>query len=263
MGDKPYSERSTPASVRISLARPALATAILIAAVPLFVSAGFWQLSRAAEKQALLAQFEQALQRPVSEQLEPDAPLTENKYRRFRVRGRFDTEHQVLLDNMTQGGVNGYQVLTPLRMAGWTVLVNRGWIPGNPDRRVLPEVGVPENERTLTARLSNLPAPGMRLASVESQDSSWPRRMLFPQRAELEAALGMRLPEFQLLLEAGEADGYGRDWQVISPESGPAKHQGYALQWFSFAGLTVIFYGLLMRGWFTDRRAHHLTSKSS
>jgi surfeit locus 1 family protein len=263
VGDKPYSEGNAAASERASLGRPALATAILVMAVPLFISAGFWQLSRAAEKQALLDQFAQALQRPVSGELSPQTPLTGNRYRRFRVSGRFDPQHQILLDNMTQGGKNGYQVLTPLRMAGWTVLVNRGWVPGSPDRSELPDVAVADNMRTLTGRLSNLPSPGLRLAAGDSQERGWPRRMLFPQRGELEAALGVSLPDFQLLLEAGEADGYTRDWQLVAPEFGPAKHQGYALQWFSFAGLTVIFYAVLMRGWFKSRRSHHQPTTSS
>jgi surfeit locus 1 family protein len=263
VGDKPYSARNAPASERASLARPALATAILLLAVPLFISAGFWQLSRAGEKQVLLEQFAAALTRPVSTELNPRTPLADNQYRRYRVSGRFDAQHQILLDNMTQGGVNGYQVLTPLRMAGWTVLVNRGWLRGNPDRSQLPDVAVAENTRTLTGRLSNLPAPGLRLAGVDTADSSWPRRMLFPQRSELEAALGIPLPDFQLLLEADQADGYARDWQLIAPEFGPAKHQGYALQWFSFAGLTVVFYALLMRGWFKGRRSPQQPTSSS
>lgn len=263
MGDKPYSELNSAASERAALARPVLATAILVVAVPLFVSAGFWQLSRAAEKQVLIDQFAAALQRPVSTELSPQTPLSENRYRRFRVSGRFDSQHQVLLDNMTQGGVNGYQVLTPLRMAGWTVLVNRGWLRGSPDRSKLPDVTVTENMRTLTGRLSNLPAPGMRLAGGDPQDRGWPRRLLFPERGELEAVLGLPLPEFQLLLEANEPDGFARDWQLVAPEFGPAKHQGYALQWFSFAGLTAIFYTLLLRGWFNSRRSQQPPSKSS
>ena len=258
MGDKPYSPHSGAASAGPSWRRPALATAILVVGVPLFISAGFWQLARAEEKSALLAELDAAVHQPVSTDLRPDTSLRDHRYRRFRVSGRYDNEHQVLLDNMTDRGANGYQVLTPLRMDGWTVLVNRGWVPADADRRRLPEIAVAENSRTLVGRLSHLPAPGLRLAGGESASGRWPRRMLFPERAELETALGTDLPEFQLLLEADQDAGYRRDWQVVAPDSGPAKHRGYALQWFSFAALTVIFYGLLMRGWLRNRRNPHV-----
>lgn len=254
MGEQPYSAAGTAASRPLRYTRPLLATAILLVAVPLFCRAGLWQLDRAAEKQALLDRFASALAAPISTALRADMTTADYKFQRFTLAGRYLPERQILLDNMTQDGANGYQVLTPFRTANQTVLINRGWLPASAQREVLPAIGVAGDPRTVTARLANLPEPGIRLATTATAAQDWPRRLLFPDQAQLEAVLGMDLPDWQLLLEPDQPDGFKRDWRAIPGNSGPAKHQGYALQWFSFAALTVVFYIILIRGWWRERR---------
>jgi cytochrome oxidase assembly protein ShyY1 len=90
--------------------------------------AGFWQLGRAEEKQALFAAFERS-----AEGLTRYDPVTDNEteqylYQRFKLTGRYEPERQILLDNMMYDGRPGYHVLTPLRIGATAVLVNRGWL---------------------------------------------------------------------------------------------------------------------------------------
>lgn len=254
MGEQPYSAAATAASWPKRYARPLLASVILLVAVPLFWRAGLWQLDRAAEKQALTERFAAALSAPIDDGLTYDINLAANKFQRYRLTGRYQADRQILLDSMTQGGVNGYQVLTPFVTNTQTVLVNRGWLPANADRRVLPTPTVDSEPRTLVARLNNLPEPGIRLQGGAEPAAGWPKRLLFPERDELAALLELDVPNWQLLLEPDQVDGYTRDWRAIPGTAGPTKHQGYALQWFSFAVLTVVFYVILIRGWFRDRQ---------
>jgi surfeit locus 1 family protein len=68
--------------------------------------------------------------------------------------------------------------------------------------------------------------------------------MLYPDRAELEAALARPVLEPIVLLEPDEPDGYVRKWRVT--EMSPERHVAYALQWFAFAATLVIICALLL-----------------
>lgn len=248
-GKQPYSG-DAPGT---SLYRPVIATVMLVALLSLFFSAGFWQLGRADEKTAILERYASASSDGLITALVPDDAADALRFRNLRLTGRYQPERQILLDNMTDGGSNGYQVLTPFVTASGTVLVNRGWVRADPDRSVLPDIGVGDEPRTITGRINDFPAPGLRLGQPAEADSAWPRRLLFPTAADLAAALAVELPAYQLQLAATETDGYLREWKVV--DSGPEKHLGYAFQWFSFAALACLFYVLLMVQWFRARRA--------
>ena len=84
----------------------------------------------------------------------------------MRLNGHYDSAHQVLLDNMSYRGRPGYQVLTPLITPDGDVLVNRGWVPADGNRAVLPDVGVDDTPREVIGRIERLPRPGIRLASI-------------------------------------------------------------------------------------------------
>jgi surfeit locus 1 family protein len=68
--------------------------------------------------------------------------------------------------------------------------------------------------------------------------------------AELAAAYGAPLEPRILLLDPGVAFGYVCDWQP--PGIAPLRHFAYAIQWWSFAALTVFLWGFLT---FRRRRA--------
>lgn len=257
MGRQPYRPVATAASRLRRRDRWLLTTGWLVLGT-VCLRAGFWQLDRAAEKQAALDDFASAANVAPRSALVSDVDASASRYQSFRLTGRYNPEQQILLDNMVAEGVNGYQVLTPFRTNGQWVLVNRGWLPAPADRQQLPDVSVSPAEREITGVLNRLPEPGMRLAgsAEETLDTSWPRRLLFPTRETLSAALDRELPDYQLLLTPGQPDGYRRDWSVTT--MGPATHYGYALQWFSFAALTTIFYALLL--WRGRRSSHSSTA---
>src|SRR4030095_1031828 len=104
---------------------PTLATLALMAAL---LTLGFWQLDRMREKEALFAAFAAGSRETVDLRSLPADRRA--RYQHAWVTGRFDSEHQILLDNMTHQGQVGYRVLTPLMFgADRTLLVDRGWIP--------------------------------------------------------------------------------------------------------------------------------------
>lgn len=221
-------------------------TALTIAAVLLFVRLGQWQWHRAAEKSALLAQFSAGSQSVADLKGQTDQIA---RYAQVRAQGRYDAEHQFLLDNISHNGRPGFEVLTPLQLNdGGTLLVNRGWVPLTGSRSALPDIQLEgRDEVTVTGRLDNLPVVGISLGHVPpSIDASWPKLTSFPTMSDLSAALGRPLHSRQLLLNPNERSGYVREWQVSG--FGPGRHLSYAVQWWSFAALALFLYAFLNRG---------------
>ena len=232
----------------------ALATVPVLA---LFVSLGFWQIDRAEEKRNLVTEF--AAGREILT-VGPGVDIADlPRYQRIRLAGRYDPGRQVLLDNMpSAGGAPGYRVLTPLIRAdgGGIVLVDRGWVPLGPSRDELPDVAVHGGERLVSGRLDRLPVPGLRLgsAAASEEEKEWPRVLNFPLRAEVEGELGVPVAERIMLLDAELPDGYERKWQP-SAGFGPARHLGYAIQWFALALTLVVLFVVLSLRPVSDKEA--------
>ena len=225
---------------------PWWAIALTLASAGIGVKAGFWQLDRAGEKRELLARFDVGGAVPASRQLVSDAQAPALHYERLRLTGRYDPNHQVLLDNLSYEGRPGYQVLTPLSTPGGTVLVNRGWVPADGNRTVLPDIHVSGQAQEVTGRIDWLPRPGIELTTATPpKDAPWPRRLLFPTSQQISAQLDLPLRDYQLLLDPEAADGYGRNWHPGG--MGPERHVAYAVQWFGLA-LTVIVIYLVLAG---------------
>lgn len=249
----PASYNRGPVPIRVAIGRREFApswlmTSLTCALLVLFVGLGRWQWERGEFKQTLRRQFEQGAQTAVS--LGPRATMSLPRFTSVSVRGRWDAAHQFLLDNRTRDGRSGYEVLTPLALDdGRWLLVNRGWLPFEGYRDRLPDVSLPATSTreavTLSGRLDDLPAAALESGRAPpSMTGSWPRVTSFPTATELAAALGVaRLEPRLLLLDPAAPDGYRRDWQP--PGMAPEKHWSYAIQWWSFAVVLVLLYGLL------------------
>ena len=143
----------------------------------------------------------------------------------------------------------GYEVLTPLRRAGaTTLLVDRGWVPFSGSRAQLPPVSVDAAAGvTLSGRVALLPSPGLALGHGARRRATGRRSRRFPTMDELAAALGEALEPRILWLDAQAPQGYVRDWQP--PGMSPLRHFSYAIQWWSFAALSLLVWALMaLRG---------------
>ena len=214
------------------------------AAVPAFIALGFWQWNRGEHRRDLWQQFELSDVEAVEANAASLARLP--AFTRVHVTGQFDTTRQFLLDNISQQGQPGYQVLSVLRLGdGSGLLVNRGWLPFSGYRDRLPDIdfAAPESLR-VTGRLSTLPVAGIAAGKQPpALAGSWPRLTSFPSHADLEAAYGQALLSPVLLLDAGSGPGYLREWRA--PGISPERNFSYAFQWWSFALLAVaMFVGL-------------------
>lgn len=227
-----------PSSKVFAVLLPIAAGIVLIA---LFVGLGRWQLGRAQEKARLFEEFDNATDTVVEHGPIENKAAARRRFTRIGVFGRYDADRQFLLDNMVSEGRVGYQVLTPLLVPGddRVLLVNRGWIAMDSDRRVLPPIPVGTGERQVNGRIGRLPVAGLRAGpGLEPSESGWPRRAQFPKRSELEDALGYELFNYVLLLDPDQPDGYVREWRPTVMNAD--RHRAYALQWFAMAATVAI-----------------------
>ncbi len=197
--------------------------------VALFTALGAWQISRGLEKRA-----DENLFRGETSYASWKSGMAVRPHQRLKATGRFDTDHQILLDNITNNSRYGAFVITPLiGLDGEPVLlVNRGWIEKGPNRPVdASQLEVPTEPVTVRGRAGRLPRAGMKMGEGFAPGQGWPKIAVYPSSEEVEAVLGREVQPFVLLLDEGEALGFDRKWEPSG--FGPDKHFGYALQWFA------------------------------
>ena len=108
-----------------------LAFAILGLAVAVTcIFLGFWQLSRLEERKEFNKQLRSRAETAPVDLASLPADTGAARFRRVKLNGSYDFEHEIRLTNRTRNGSPGVNIVTPLRMPGTdtVVLVNRGWV---------------------------------------------------------------------------------------------------------------------------------------
>ena len=242
----PSSDSASPRRFR-PRALPTLAT---IVAVVIFVAAGQWQQRRMHEKESLRARFDAAAAlAPVAlAELPVSADWNSLRYRAVTATGEYDPRRQILLDNRVHDGHAGYDVMTPLVLAGGrAVLVNRGWTPQGASRAQLPNVAPPPGTVTVRGRIvtpaTNVFRLGKDAAGGPPDGPVW--QSIDPTR--FAATTGMAV--LPVLIEATDATISGRDDGLVrdraAPDFGVEKHEIYMVQWYAFAALAIVLWAIL------------------
>jgi surfeit locus 1 family protein len=198
------------------------------------IALGHWQLDRAEQKKRLAAELERAMQSPPVE-LSPAAEAPALVHRHVGARGTFAPQYTVFLDNKLRNGRPGYEVVTPLRLAGSDVhvLVNRGWVQAPPRRDMLPELATPAGELRIDGlALERLPR------AYQLGDGGRGRVRQNHAAQDFVAETGLALKSFVLEQHSDTHDGLLREWP--RRDLGVEKNESYALQWYSLAALAAI-----------------------
>ena len=150
---------------------PSLSVLLLLL---LLLMLGFWQVQRATYKTTLQQAYAVHGKAPYVPIDQVDLSAPTSHYRKVVVRGRYDSTHQVLLDNQVLSGQPGYHVYTPLQMAGMdaAILVNRGWVPLGNSRQQLPDIRLDNTNVKLKGWIAQPANPGLRLDGIAG---GWPR----------------------------------------------------------------------------------------
>lgn len=223
-------------------ARWGVALAALFCAAVL-AGLGIWQLERRAWKHELVAAVDARIHAAPVPAPGPSAwggiTAAGDAYRRVTVSGSFRDDRTTLVKAVTERG-SGYWVITPLAAPGFTVLVNRGFIPDALRRR--PPVAPGQASVTGLLRVSE-PGGGFLRANDPGSDRWYSRDVAAIARAH---GLGQVAPYF---IDADAAPNPG-GWPVggLTVVRFADNHLVYALTWFGLAAMA------LWAAWFVGRR---------
>jgi len=219
---------------------PTLAT---LALLPLIVGLGFWQLDRATQKAELQAEYDARLQGPtvaIGASVQPDGAL---RFYKVVAKGRYDSSHQILIDNRVHHGRVGYHVITPLKIeaSDTRVLVNRGWIALGQDREHLPAIETPPGMQEIVGVATVPAARVFTLGDPAPASGAWETVWQNMDMQRFKASVTYPLQPVVVLLDpASPAGGFTREWSRL--DAGIATHKAYAFQWFALAVALLAIY---------------------
>jgi surfeit locus 1 family protein len=214
--------------------------------LPLLIAMGFWQLDRGNQKQQVMQAFEKNAQgKPeifTARQIQ-EHDLQSLLWHKVQLKGQFDNAHQFLLDNQPMGFKMGYYIYTPFRLdeSSTYILINRGWVTANPDRKILPEIKLPTEKLSIIGTVKQPQGTGMVLS--EDLVEKLPNGLIRIQQVKLEQIgelAGVELQPYIVRLNEASPAGYMRNWPL--PGFGKEKHYAYAFQWFAMALAVMIIY---------------------
>jgi len=196
---------------------PIVSTIIVVAAALLMVRLGFWQLHRLQEKEALLARY-------AANQSSPPLPFA----------ALFPVDDHALYRRSSA---------TCLSVAGWTAQAGR-------DRNDEP------GWRHIAFCRTGAEGPGIAVDMGVSQSPAMPttwhggpvrgRITWLPSDAPLIARIFHRLPPpSPMIVSEMAAPGLTPSAQP-DPSAIPNNHLSYAVQWFSFAAIALVIYGIAL-----------------
>ena len=215
--------------------KKALFAGLALVGVASFIALGVWQLQRREWKHELIARVERFGELAPGPALDPaNFDAAADEYRPVHARGRFDNDRETLVLASTRLG-GGFWVMTPFRTdAGFTVLVNRGFIETG--QRASRDWSRLDGETTVTGRLRLSEPGGGFLRDNRPGEDRWYSRDV----SAIAAARGLADVAPYFIDDNHHADAAGR-----GPVGGLTvlnfrdAHLQYALTWFALALLSA------------------------
>jgi surfeit locus 1 family protein len=210
--------------IRGRAGRAALALLIALAVAGL-LALGTWQVQRLSWKHALIAKVDRRLHAapvPAPRTAGPDAAYT-----RITAHGIFQNDRETFVQAATVLG-GGFWLITPLTTdRGFTVLVNRGFVP--PERRT--HHSTPTGPVTVTGLLRTSEPKGGFLRSNDPAGDRWFSRDV----AAIAARRGITAAPYFIDADAAPSPDWPRGGLTVVHF--PDNHLVYAITWFTLAAL--------------------------
>jgi surfeit locus 1 family protein len=216
---------------------------LLLASV-VCVRLGFWQAGRLQDRRAANRLAAEARSAPVVHL--PDSGRTADlARRRLEAAGRYDRANEIVVRGASFQGMPGVTVVTPLRLAetDTALLVMRGFVPA-PDAVTAALDGLDEDGEVAVRGVAQPIDSGRGRPLERNGRTTWGALDL--------AALRERLPYpvYPVALRQSPDPALPRLPRRLEPpplDDGP--HLSYAVQWFLFATMAVVFAGVVVARW--------------
>lgn len=213
-----------------------------------FISAGFWQVDRLHQRQDLNGRIEARMDEPaVPLESLVDSFADDVEYQIVETTGTYGLA-EIYVANRSDDGLPGSWAWTAFRSDGGVeILVNRGFISrtimqSNADAIPLADTAAVVGEVTVTGRIRRGIEDGR--VSEDGTEIARPDAELAARTIGMTPSLD---PQLYLELIAQEPPP-ASDFPRPLPESdlGDGPHRAYAFQWFTFATIGAIGYGLVL-----------------
>ncbi|MET1413986.1 SURF1 family protein [Roseibium sp. HPY-6] len=222
---------------------PAVAAAL---ALGILLNLGFWQLNRLEWKQNLIAKVEAGVTKsPVDAPAPRSQSLGEDfDYLRVKVTGEFlkgnTFYYTSLSDPVGQAEGPGLMAYAPFKtQEGWTVLINRGFLPQGLDGEARDAaLNAPDGQMVLTGLLRLSEKPNWTTPTPDASDRIWFARDTGAM-AQLLGLENERLAPYSIDLDASftPEGGFPQAGETIVRFKND--HLGYALTWFGLAATLI------------------------
>ncbi len=204
---------------------------------------GFWQLARLKERRAANATALAARAAP-EVGLDPAGALNPTlNGRQVRATGHYDHTYDVVVRGRSYRGAPGVEIVSPLVLddGRTAVLVNRGFMP-TPDAVTVGTDLVREVGRVRVSGTASLVPSGDGRPLERDHRTSWARL----DRDALAARIPYQLAPIYIRQAPDSAlPRFPRRLEAAPINDGP--HLNYAIQWFAFAGMAVVFGIVILR----------------
>ncbi|CAM3489050.1 SURF1 family protein [Parendozoicomonas haliclonae] len=221
--------------------------------LPILVGLGIWQYSRYQDKLAIEDEYQ--ARRTGSFTVQDLQTLDDPRFYPLSLSGQFNNNQYFLLDNKTYQGRVGFHVLMPFTTrSGETILVDRGWIAGLPDRSRLPEVSSVEGFVSISGQ-SWQPAGEAFLLEEDKWQNEWPKVIQALDAERMQVALNTKIQPWFLVLDSDQPSSLQKNYSIINMP--PSKHLGYSIQWFAMA------FALLLLGVWAYRKEPHTNNNGA
>jgi surfeit locus 1 family protein len=235
------------ASAPMTIFRPLFwPTVFSLPALVICLALGGWQIERLFWKQDMIAQREAAVTAALAAVPNTFSEARGMEFRHVSDEGVFLNDKEIYLGATSEGGGQGYQVLTPLlEPGGRVVFVNRGYIPSelkDPAKRALGQI-------TGTVRVQGL---------LRLPPAGRPNWFLPDNRPDLNYWFWVDLTAMSAADKLGRVAPFYIDADATPnaggwPKGGvtrltlPNNHLQYAITWFSLAVALIVIYVLFHR----------------
>ena len=214
--------------------------AVLLAAI--FVRLGLWQLDRRHERQARNALITARLDSAEVDVAALPRDSATARFRRVRVTGIADYEHELIYAARSYRGSPGVNFLTPIRIAGkdTAVIVNRGWVYA-PDGVTVDEAKWRERDSTFTGYVEELPS------TAGASYATRPRVIARLSYDAVAKAVPYPVAPVYVVVLGDSAIAPDRLARLTVPPLGEGPHLNYAIQWFAFALIALAGAGVVVK----------------
>jgi surfeit locus 1 family protein len=221
-------------------------TLAIVAAV-VCVRLGVWQLHRLAERRARNALIVARLDSSAVDFAALPRDSAVARFRRVRVAGVPDYEHELILATRTRQGSPGVNLLTPVRRPGTdtAVLVNRGWVYSADGSTIEPGKWH-DRDSVFTGYAEELPSTG------GSTFASRPNIVARLSYAVVAKALPYPVAPLYVVALGNGAPVPDQIARLTVPPLDEGPHLSYAIQWFGFATVALVGAAFVIRQARTD-----------